>query len=157
MRRKLFGTWRRKALTATVTALVLVGSATAAFLVYTGAEGTANGTFGNSEETAAFTITGTNEPVLVPGQLTTLNLSITNNDPDSAHTIVDLNGTAFTSTPADCASFLVIPAGFDGVTGSYAPGETRPGTLDIQAVAATPLTCAGATWAINFNATTTTP
>jgi hypothetical protein len=154
MRRRLFGTWRRKALTATG-ALVLVGSAAAAgFIIFNGVDGSGNGTFANSSETPAFTVTGTSQPELSPGADSDMDVSVVNNDADGAHTLVSLAG-AFTSTPSECASHLQVVAGT--IFSSYAPGQTKTGTVTIRTDSGIPLTCVGGTWSVSFSGTTTTP
>jgi hypothetical protein len=155
MRRTLLGTWRRKALTATG-ALVLVSSAAAAgFILYSGANGSGQGTFAGGTNSPAITITGTSQPELDQGGQADLNVTVTNNDPDAAHSLTNLDGTTFSTTPAECAAHMAVATAT--IIGSYAAGETRNGTVTIGTLPDIPSTCAGGTWTINFGGTTTTP
>jgi hypothetical protein len=148
------GSRRRKLAVSAVGALAVAGAAVAAFLVFTGADGSGNGTFEAATLSPALTISGTSQPELSPGVNANMNVSVTSNDANASHDLVDLAGTAFSSSPPECASHLAV-GGASGILGTYTPGQTKTGTINIGADASLPGSCAAGTWSVTFGGTTT--
>lgn len=161
MRRKLFGTRRRKVFSAILATLLLgAGVGVAALIIYSGTSGSGSGSIETSSTLDAMTINGTSNPVLTVGAApVAFPVSVANNDPNTAHAITKAGFTAtITSPTAGCAShihltgaYLTDPQG----TGIYsmigpASGVNMSTQMDIAADATTPLACAGATFSIAF-------
>lgn len=167
MRRRLFGSRRRKVFSALLATLLLgAGSAVAAFLIFNGVSGSGNGSFTNTTSTVpAFTIGSVATPVLVPGGASeAFPLTVKNEDTSASHQLKTLTVTSSSSVPG-CDSYIE----FDGATGAGtwsglnnslpltvaagATDSTAGANVRIQAKPTAPLACAGATWTINFGGT----
>jgi hypothetical protein len=153
VRRLVFGSRRRKIVAAGVGALAVAGAAVAAFLVFSGATGSGSGSFEAGSTTPAIEITGTSQPVLSPGVNAAMNVSVHNLDANAAHSLTNLEGTTFSSTPPECASHLAVATA--SIIGSYAANETETGTVTLGADASLPAACAAGTWSVSFGGTTT--
>jgi hypothetical protein len=131
-----------------VVALALTGAAVAAFILYTGVNGSGSGTFDpTTQATPAVTLTGQTQPQLGPDTSALMTVSATNNA-NHAVTLTSVTG-AFTSSPPECASHLSV-SGASGLGGSYAVGEVRSGTVTIALDGAAPSSCAGGSWSVAF-------
>lgn len=154
-------TRKRKATSAIVAALfLLAGSAVAAFLIFSGADGSGSGSFSAAQQSSALTFTGTSSPQLAgPGDQQPMNLNVKNNDPGAAHSLVGNLGAAFTSTPPECAAHLsVLPYGQGSVNGvnpvpaGFSGGTVAP--ITVKADATTPMSCASGSFSVVFSGTT---
>jgi hypothetical protein len=143
---------RRKLVLVALAALALPAGALAAFVVYTGVNGSGNGSYETGSTEAAITITGTSSPQMAPGSFQIMDVSAVNNDPSNAHVLSTVTGT-FSSTPSSCAALMSL-SNVSLVGSSFAAGQTKPGTVQINA-GALPPECSGGTWSVTFGGTTT--
>lgn len=143
---------KRKLIAAPLLLLFFAGTAFAAWVVFSGASGSGQGSFASATQQTAITIAGTNQPALAPGASTPLQVSLTNNDPNNAHTLSGFTAT-FTAVPSNCASFL--SEGPDSISGQSVPaGGTTNGTVMINLASNAPVSCANGSWSISFTGTT---
>jgi hypothetical protein len=143
---------RRKLYAILAAALVVPAVAVAAFVIYTGVEGSGSGTYEASETRVALTITGTSSPSLRPNTTNAMSVEVRNNNPSQAHTLTALSGT-FTTSPAECKDHLRLDVPASILT-SYPAGATVAKSVDIVALSTTPTSCAGGTWSVSFSGTT---
>ena len=150
------GSRRRKIVAAViVVALVLAAAGLAAFGIFTGADGSGQGTYGPSTPQVALTFTGSTQPVLTgPGDAKVMTINAVNHDTVAQHTLGTFTA-AFTSNPVACASHLTMSnVTFSGAVFA-ANFNASPGSVTINTDATTPVACAGGTWAVAFSGTTT--
>lgn len=148
----LFAGKRKVFLGAPLTLLLLAGTAAAAWIVFSGASGSGNGTFNNATQQTAITINGTNQPALSPGASVPMSVQLVNNDTGNSHTLNTLTGT-FTTSTSGCDAYLSIDS--NGVIGtSVSAGGSQVGSVPIKLAANAPVSCAGGTWSVAFSGTT---
>jgi hypothetical protein len=152
---------RRVASVVTLLALISASVAAAAFIIYSGGSGTAQGQFDTSQTQDALTFVA--EPT-IPGSVTIsplspggsgdLSLRVTNN----TAAVVDITGVTatFDTTPAVCASHLSINAA--AFTATPIPANASGVYWDVNgavsADASTPGSCADGSFTANLTATT---
>jgi hypothetical protein len=144
---------RKRVVIAAVAAMALSGTALAAWIIYSGVDGSGNGTLATSTTNKAVTVTVTGSTPLAPGTTTQLAASALNNDASASHTIQTLTGT-FTANPSSCAQYLALKTGSDLIGVSIAAGATRTGQVPIELNGSAPVSCAGATWSVTFGGST---
>lgn len=138
-----------------VGAFLAAGAAAAAFLIYSGINGSSNGTFDSGSTVAAITISGDESTPIDPGSTVTLPVTLTNNDPNAPHTLQNV-AASITSTPTVCASHLSV-TGFGAINGqTVAAGGTIAVNTGLQIVADStlPSTCASGTFSITWSGET---
>jgi len=145
-------------------ALAASAGALAAFLLYQGLSGGANGQFSNNSSTQTALVVANDgaAPALDPGGQAQVPLKVTNMDAGGAHALTSTATVTITTVPSQCASYLS-KAGFlsggsvshllDSGT-SYAPGETKQAFMLINVDQNTPGACVGADWSATFSAPT---
>lgn len=146
----------RKGLVGAVVGLVLVGAAAAAWVVYSGSSGTADGSFVTANSVAAIAFsTGQPGTAVSPctagsgatctgGTPGVINVALTNNDPSNAHAAVSPVIAFSTSPTSGCASHLFV-TGTTGLSQTVAAGGTGSGSVTFVADPSTPAGCSGAT------------
>jgi len=146
-------------------ALAASAGALAAFLVYQGLQGQANGNFSNSSSSqTALTVSNDGAaPALDPGGQTQVPLVITNGDSSTSHTLTQDATVTISSSPAQCSSY-VHQAGFignpSGLTQAlsqgttYGPSESKHIYMLLNVDAGAPASCIGANWQAVFSAPT---
>ncbi len=152
---RLYRRPRRKVLVISIIgALVLAGAAVAAFILYSGTNGSANGNFTSNQTTqAALTISnGGSVPDLQgPGDSEQMPVLITNNNPNATEAATAVTAT-FTSTPSECASHLSYASiAGHGINGDSIPAggsDTQP--VLISADATLPMTCRTGSYTVTF-------
>jgi hypothetical protein len=134
---------------------VVTGVAVAAFGIFTGADGSGQGTYGPSTPQVALTFTGATQPVLTgPGDAKVMTINAVNHDTTAAHSLNTLTAT-FSSTPASCASHLSMGT-VTFIGANFAPNfNASPGSVTVTTDATTPVACASGTWSVTFTGTTT--
>jgi hypothetical protein len=159
MLKKCFSTRKRASVaSAVITMLVCAGTAVAAWVIYSGINGSAGGSFSSTTTSATALTYATGTPAataLTPGSSTTVNVKLTNNDPSISHTVTTLTS-AFTSSPVDCAAHLTTGTvtGIGGGTVVPAGGSVT-GTVIVNADASLPNDCVGGTYTLTFSGTST--
>jgi len=153
-----FRSWRRRtqAVAVLVAALAFAGAAAAAWIIYTGGSGSAQGSFGSATQTnpaVLITDMGNSTPVSGPGGSGTVKVQATNNNPNSAETITSETDT-FTSTPADCAAHLSTPP--NSLVGTVLPigGNAGGVSYQINADSSLPQDCVNGSYTLNISVTT---
>lgn len=146
---------KRKLVSIPLLALGVPAIAVAAFILFTGVNGSGSGSFtAGSSTNSAITINGGSQPVLSgPGDTQTMAVTATNNDASNTHQLSSLAG-AFTSSVGGCDSHLSV-TGTSLTSQTISAGGSQSGSVSIRADAGTPNSCAGATWSVAFSGTTT--
>jgi hypothetical protein len=162
--KKVFGTRRRVVIVAMVLALVVSGSALAAWIIFTGATGSSTGKFGASTNGgAAVTIVAghTQATCSAPGTTCDLITSMTNNAGVAEQIVAaasqPANAVSFTSTPVECASHLTLNSAYAGTSvpanATSSTDVTLTGLLKVDATL--PATCSNGTFTATLNLATT--
>lgn len=155
---RLWGSRKRRVVSLLAAfALAITGVAAAAFIVFSGASGSQSGSFTSSTTSqTAISISGSTTPSLVPGAGdTAFPLVFTNADPDNPHTITagTLTPTFSSSIPA-CTVYLQLggayPFNANIVVPAGGTNTTAGAGLMIRAMANTPISCAGATFTVDW-------
>lgn len=161
MRSFMFGSRRRVIITALVAALALPGAALAAWIIYSGVGGSASGSFTSTTTTQnAITVQLQGVPALAgPGDSEQMSVVLKNADPSNAHAVTALTGTAFSSTPSDCAAHLTYTDGggsLNPIIGTSVPagGQVNSAGVTIHADASLPSDCVGGSYTLSFAGTT---
>jgi hypothetical protein len=159
--KKLFSTRRRVVIVAMVAALVLSGSALAAWVIFTGASGTSNGIYSTPTSGAAITITADNAngTVCDPSGCSP-KVKVTNN---AGATVAILPGSSqpagavtFTTTPAECAAHMAPNPAYAGQNVSAGSSGLQVTLTNLVKVdSALPQTCASGSWTATYNLATT--
>lgn len=157
-----FKSWRRRTQIAVVlvAALVIASSAFAAWVVFTGGQGTAQGSFGSASSTnPALTILDEGGGVPIPGpqsQSGTVVIKVDNVNPTNVAETITGETDTFTSTPADCASHLSVPNNGSPLVGMVVPpgGSIGPVSVSIAADASLPGDCSNGSFTIHISLTT---
>jgi len=146
---------RRKVASAAALFLIVTGTALAAFGIFTGADGSGQGSYGPSTPQTALTFTGATQPVLTgPGDAKVMTINAVNHDTTAGHTLSTLTA-SFSSTPVSCASHLTMGSVTFMGSNFVASYNASPGTVTITTDATTPVACASGTWSVLFSGTTT--
>jgi hypothetical protein len=129
-----FKEWRRRTQIAVVlaAALVFAGSALAGWVIFTGGQGTAQGSFGSATTTnPALTITdlGGGAPMSGPNGQGTVKIAVNNVNPSNVAETITGETDTFTSTPSDCASHLSVLT--SPLVGMVVPPSGSTGTVII--------------------------
>jgi len=147
---------RAVATTATLVALLVVGAAVAAFILYTGATGTGSAHVSGSSTLNALSLTENGSPELAPGSQVTTAFHLINNDPAASHRLDQLTGT-ITTSPSNCADFITWSSNGGPLVGSTVPAgsaiDADGGFYNVQS--AIPAACANATVTLALTGTTT--
>jgi hypothetical protein len=153
-----FKSWRRRTQLAVVlvAALVFASAALAGWVIFTGGQGTVQGSFGSATATnPALTITdlGGGAPVAGPNSPGTVKLTVNNVNPSNVAETITGETDTFTSSPADCASHLSVQT--SPLVGTFIPAGGSSGTAIITVVAdgSLPNDCPNATFALHVNLT----
>lgn len=136
--------------------LATASAAFAAWLIYTGASGTATGNFATAGSAGtAITMapqgTGYDVAVVPGGTGQGVNWTLTNNDPSQAHTVSGVTAT-FTTTPQDCGAHMSIPAADLALFNVTVPagGTTTVSGIHVVADSSLPNDCSGGTWSVQL-------
>lgn len=165
------GTRRRTAVVASVLALVLAGTAAAAWIIFTGAQGSSYGKFGTAQTNTAIVFTqdsalfaSSNGVAVVPGTSGDVALDL-NNVTTGTVSLNSVSGDTTTfvdSAHPACASHLTLnTAAFNAALPfAVSPGATGPSHTwlvpgAISADASTPAVCSGDPLQINLVGLTT--
>ncbi len=155
------GRKRRTLIIGVIAALALPAAAFAAWIIYTGLNGSGSGSFGSATSTlTAVTITGGAVPNIAgPGDSENMPVTIQNNAPKPEN-VLSVTGTV-TSTPSDCASHLTMTdPGYSGPGTGVAPiGLGANGTFNgqhvvISADGTLPDDCQNGSYTVTFSGTT---
>lgn len=153
-----FKSWRRPTQIAVVLAagLVFAGSALAAWIIFTGGQGTAQGSFGSATTNPALTITdlGTPSPVSGPSGGGKVLVVVNNVNPNNVAETITGETDTFTSTPADCASHLSVQ-GNSPLVGTIVPanGSTPTEVILIAADNSLPGDCPNGSFTMHISLT----
>lgn len=153
--RWVWATRARKVTTlGSLAAFAVASTAVAAFIFFSGASGTTQGTIETATINAALTVSEFAAPSPVPvGGSTTATVKIKNVD-TATHTLTALTG-AFSSSPSQCASHLSYTwPGGTPVGTQYLAGQTVNTQIAYAADASTPQSCSAATWTVAWTGTT---
>jgi hypothetical protein len=131
-----FKSWRRRTQLAVVLVAVLAfaGSALAGWIIFTGGQGTAQGSFGSATSTnPALTITdlGSGVPITGPSGQGTVKIAVNNVNPGNVAETITGETDTFTSTPSDCAAHLSVQPN-SPLVGLVVPPGGSTGTLIIN-------------------------
>ncbi len=155
------GRKRRTIIIGVIAALALPAAAFAAWIIYTGLNGSGSGSFGSATSTlTAITITGGAVPNIAgPGDSENMPVTIQNNAPKPEN-VLSVTGTV-TSTPSDCAAHLTMTdPGYSGPGTGVAPiGLGANGVFNGQHVVITadgslPDDCQNGSYTVTFAGTT---
>ena len=153
-----FKSWRRQTQIAVglVAALVFAGGAFAAWAIFTGGQGTAQGSFGSATTNPALTITdlGTPSPVSGPSGGGKVLVAVNNVNPNNVAETITGETDTFTSTPSDCAAHLSVQ-GNSPLVGAIVPpsGSTPPEVILIAADSSLPGDCPNGTFTLHISLT----
>jgi hypothetical protein len=159
------GRLSRRTLVLLVGGLALTASAAlAAWILYSGVDGTATGNFGSQSTQAAISISGaTIQSALVAGGSSTVAGNVTDDDASSTNHHVDTVTATFTTKDSGgsddsstCASHLSFNSTASQVVGQdFSNGASVSRTIGTVALdGSTPTSCAGGTIAMTFSGTT---
>jgi hypothetical protein len=154
-----FKSWRRRTQLGVglVAALVFAGGALAAWIVYTGGQGTATGSFGSATTNPALTITDLHSgiPISGPGTSGTLKIVVNNVNPNNVAETITGETDTFTSSPSDCASHLSVPNNGSPLIGTVVPanGSTPTEIMNVAADSSLPGDCPNGSYTLQISLT----
>jgi hypothetical protein len=154
-----FKSWRRRTQIAVVVAaaFVFAGSAFAGWIIFTGGQGTAQGSFGSATATnPALTITdvGGGGPISGPNGQGSVKIAVNNVNPNNVAETITGETDTFTSTPSDCASHLVVQPSSPLVGMVVQPGgSTGPLVINLASDSSLPNDCPNGTFTLHINLT----
>lgn len=153
MRRFLFGSKRRKLLSILATFVLLTGTAIAAFVIYSGVQGSGSGAFSAAQQAgAAVNITASFPDIDGPGASVGASANVTNLDPGLAHSVTAISA-AFSSTPSSCAAHLSF-APVDALPWAVPAAATVNKFVSVTAGAGIPNECAGGSYTLALTGVT---
>src|SRR5215471_5250162 len=139
-----FKSWRRRTQIAVVlvAALVFASAAFAGWAIFTGGQGTAQGSFGSATSTnPALTITdvGGGGPISGPNGQGSVKIAVNNVNPNNVAETITGETDTFTSTPSDCASHILVQPSTPLVGMVIQPGGSAgPLTINLAADSSLP-------------------
>lgn len=154
--KSLFRTRRRRvaAIAASLGLLATTGVAVAAFVFFTGASGTTQGTIETATLNTAITVSEFAAPPPIPVGGSSNGTTRLQNVDTVAHTLTALTG-VFSSTPSQCAQYLSYSFGGSNPVGTpLNAGQSLNVPTTYSATAAVPASCSAATWSVAWTGTT---
>jgi len=154
-----FKSWRRRTQIAVVlvAALVFASAAFAGWAIFTGGQGTAQGSFGSATSSGqALTITdlGGGVPIGGPNSGGTVRIAVDNVNPNNVAETITGETDTFTSTPSDCASHLLVQPSSPLVGMVVQPfGTAGPLTINLAADSSLPNDCPNGTFTLHISLT----